>query len=161
MTLGMSNEFLAALRAKAGCHQGSGINHEAQNFTGTLVIRDSFGGALIWFRAQGETGKIFHEEIVLIGAAFSGGLTMTSLNTNIQAAQHFVSETATPTSCSFVSGDLANRQTFRELVTISLEGSAITYAFAWGLPGQTLEDRSTVTMHPISTHPAGCPILSN
>jgi hypothetical protein len=153
------NDFLAALRAKAGCYQGGGINHEAQTFIGALVVKALFGGVLLWFRAQSETGEVFHEEIVLIGRSFTGGLSMTSLNTNVPAAQIFVGDALDAAQSSFISGDFSNAQEFRERVSLAFGPTGeITYAFAWGLPGQDVEDRSTATMTPINDLPSGCPI---
>jgi hypothetical protein len=152
----MPETFLAHLAAAR--YAGSGINHEAQKFTGHLVIRPAHGGALLWFRATGETGEIYHEEITLIAKTFAGTLSMTSLNSNIPAAQHFASETITPNSCSFITGDFANPQTFRERVTLTFGPDSVTYAFAWGLPGQAVEPRSSATMTATNETPPGCPI---
>jgi len=153
----MPETFLARLTAAA--YAGTGVNHEAQKFTGHLVIRPAHGGALLWFRATGDTSEIFHEETTLIGKTFSGGLTMTSLNSNIPAAQHFASETITPNSCSFITGDFANPQSFRERITLTFGPDGVTYAFEWGMPGQAVEPRSSAMMTATSQIPPGCPIL--
>jgi hypothetical protein len=153
----MSENYLARLTAAS--YAGPGINHEAQKFTGHLVIRPAHGGALLWFRATGEAGEIYHEETTLIGKTFSDGLTMTSLNSNIPAAQHFASESIAPDSCSFITGDFANPQTFRERITLSFAADGVTYAFAWGMPGQAVEPRSSATMTATNQTPPGCPVL--
>jgi len=154
----MHDAFLKNLSARAAFYQGSGTNHEAQNFTGSLVIRPAHGGAALWFRATGDDGEIYHEELVLIGAAFNGGLTMTSLNSNIPAAQHFVSEMTSADEARFITPDFEKPRNFRERVTLLLNDSGITYSFAWGMPGQPIEDRSSATMIRTVGTPAGCPL---
>jgi len=152
----MPDPFLQTLCARAGFYRGTGINHEGQTFTGSLVIRPAFGGAALWFRAEGAGAELFHEEIVLIGGTFTGGLTMTSLNTNVPAAQHFVSETADAGGASFVTPDFDKPNMFRERVTLGFTKDGITYAFAWGMPGQPVEDRSSALLRPAAGHPPEC-----
>jgi len=157
----MPTDFLTPLRAAAGIYQGPGINHENQNFIGTLVIRPTFHhGAVLWFRALGPSGEIFHEEISLIAPAITGGLALTSLNTNIPGLQTFRPESSSATQAHFIDGDFASTEGFRERVTLTLNTDhSITSQFAWGLPGQPVEPRSEATMQPTAGPiPEICPL---
>lgn len=142
----------------SGCYTGHGINHEGQNFTGTMVIRAIASGHLLWFRAQGDDGEVFHEEFVLIAPSPAGGLSMTSLNTNYPSLQSFTG-TQSETGYIFNHGNPGELNSFRETVTINHDpAGGLGYAFAWGMPGQPVEARSSAVMHATDTTPPGCPI---
>ncbi len=141
-----------------GYFSGRGINHEGQNFTGSLALRRITGGYLLWFRAQGDRGEVFHEESVLIAQNPAGGLLMTSLNTNFPGLQTF-NGAATEMGLVFSHGDTTTLEGFRETVTISVKDNQVLgYSFAWAMPGQPMEARSAVVMQPTATAPAGCPL---
>jgi hypothetical protein len=141
-----------------GCFSGRGINHEGQNFTGALALRRIAGGYLLWFRAQGDGGEVFHEESVLIAQHQAGGFAMTSLNTNFPGLQSFTGM-VTDSGLVFSHGDVATMEGFRETVTISIKDDhAVSYSFDWAMHGQPLEARSAVIMRPIINPPTGCPL---
>ena len=68
-------DVLTVLQQSPGTWRGSGINHDNERFDAVLVARRLFdsGGVLMWFRATGEDGTVYHEEVALLGPDGAGG----------------------------------------------------------------------------------------
>ena len=151
------------LRGWPGTWAGQGTNHAGEQFRAVLATRGLFGkpNLLLWFRAAGLDGTIYHEELALIGPAIEGGVTMTSANTNIPFLQRFdASSVADPARIELHHGDHARRDSFRETITLAIgEDGRLHVAFSWGMPGDAIAERSSVTLARSETPlPADAPL---
>ena len=148
---------LIKLVSRVGTYSGDGKNHEGQHFKGTLEIRNLLGGrgVLFVFKATALDGTFFHEEFSTIAPTIGGELMLFNLNTNTPGmVAHSLSRTVNTgdemASMVFLYGDLSNGQTFREQITIELHSNGcIGYKYAWGMPGGSFTDRSSVVMKKI------------
>jgi hypothetical protein len=150
--------LLECLRCWPGTWAGEGINHAGERFRAVLAARGLFGKSnlLLWFRATGLDGTIYHEELALIGPAIEGGLTMTSANSNIPFLQRFdAPDTSTNlTSIELRHGDHGRRDQFRETLALGIDqNQRLSVAFSWGMPGEELAERSAVTLSRSQTPP--------
>lgn len=144
------------LQMVPGVWRGSGINHEKERFDAVLVARPLFdsGGLMIWFRASGEDGTIYHEEVALLGPDGAGGLAMMAANTNIPFVQRFEGPAAGAASLAVHHGDHSGDGGFRETIRLSIDAAGVlTLAFDWAMPGEAMAERSAVPLKPSSDPP--------
>lgn len=163
MTTAQEEGVLSKLRNWDGVWIGFGINHEQQKFNATLVARPLFAGrgTLTWFVAVGEGGQIFHEELSLITNAIDNELTMVSVNSNLPFLQVFTSPNAHTlhqySPMQLFHGDQAEATGFREIITIQAQpDEGILYSFSWAMPGETMQERSSVVLYKKKDHPPTC-----
>jgi hypothetical protein len=149
------SDVLREIKAWRGTWRGRGINHENESFDGVLVAREVFGtGVLLWFRASGTDGTVYHEEVGLLGSGVDGRLTLATANTNLNFVQRFDGEAGPSRVVAVHHGDQASEQGFRETLTLRLEDDGgLTVAFAWAMPGEGIRERSAVTLSRVDTPP--------
>lgn len=148
--------WLYSLAQRSGLWVGGGINHSGERFTCELVLRPAFSGFLQWFRAEGDSGEVFHEEVLLLGFSTDGVLSAACLNSNVSGLQLFGSDDAEAVGLCMTHGDMADVNSFRERVTLEkTEGeNAIQYKFAWAMPGEEISLRSSAQLRPSSRPPS-------
>lgn len=139
--------------------KGAGVNHVGEHFSAEFVIRPLFEGTgfLLWFRARGSDGTIYHEDVSLVGFDSHGREAMASVSTNIPYLQSF---TAKANNASKIGrfevchGDVNDVSVFRERVSLeSVDEHTIRYNFAWGMPGEEVLPRSSAALHPAPETP--------
>jgi len=132
---------------------GTGINHEGEEFRGTIkLVPVACGkGLRIEFSAISKKDEIFHEESSLLGPRLDGKLCLFVLSNNHPGVlPHILKrEDKTEKGHSFVFGfgDVADVNTFREEIVLTIcDDSSLEYTYFWGMPGGTFELRSGVKM---------------
>jgi hypothetical protein len=135
---------------------GAGINHEGQEFTGTLRATTVFNGAgaSLHFKATGREGEVFHEEASLIGPDHEGKPSLFVLSTNHPFVMpHQLKHQARDLDGErfvFSAGDMTNKAIFREEITLKIfQDGSVEYSYAWGMPGGEFAERSTAKMAPV------------
>lgn len=143
------------LLALPGPLHGEGINHENEAFTATLQIVPLLDGraAMLHYAALGPGGVPVHAEATLLALSASGAPclwpVMEELPVVLPHAQVASDDTGGDLRTVFASGPPDARDTFREAITITLHADGtLTYAHAWGLPGQDFGDRSAARLRP-------------
>ncbi|MCO4744907.1 MAG: hypothetical protein KC912_08960 [Proteobacteria bacterium] len=146
---------LTLLATRTGTYAGAGVNHDGQPFRGVLRMHPVLGGrgTRLRFVATATDGTLLHEEETLIGAEPSGSPTLVTLSSNLPGLLvHHLVDVARGEAVQLVfrHGDVDDDSVFREEIRIGMhpEGD-VTYAFAWGMPGQPFADRSGVRMRRI------------
>jgi len=142
--------FLAKL---AGKWEGSGINHEGQDYKGkaTFDAPVNESAIMIRFQAAAADGSIYHFETLMVGKEPDGDFTAYSASNNVPGIVHFSVSQPTPESLVLTLGDLANLSTFREVITMRVgAGGELIHAFAWAMPGEAMQDRSSARLFPIA-----------
>ncbi|MGZ3692650.1 MAG: hypothetical protein ACXWQO_00150 [Bdellovibrionota bacterium] len=144
-----SKKAWSLLSEAIGTYRGSGINHEGQNFTGTLKLETAYPGKLLGLRSNaiGSSGEVFHDEVSWIGKDLMGALTLyvTSNNHPGVTAHVFdrLNENSEAKEIIFRFGDPQNRNSFREEITFSLfSDGSLAHHYAWGMPGGDFAPRS-------------------
>lgn len=143
------------LLALPGPLHGEGINHENEAFTATLAMVPLIGGraAMLHYTALGPDGTPVHAEATLLALAPDGAPclwpVMDELPVVLPHPQVACDDADGTLRAVFASGPRAARDTFREEITIILHpDGTLTYAHAWGLPGQDFGDRSAARLRP-------------
>jgi hypothetical protein len=143
--------LIAALAAGPTEYKGSGVNHEGENFAGTLCVQQLLGGmgVLLHYEAKVGDHEVVHQECTLLAEDMNGNPTLWPLMSELPGVLPHVAFAQSESECRFASGDRNDKSIFREEITISLgaDGS-VTYAHAWGLPGGEFEDRSSCRLWP-------------
>lgn len=145
-------DILNRLKAKAGRYEGEGINHEQQSFRGQLTLTEivTGRGLSLDFKATGKSGLVFHQEHSVIALTDTGKLALWNLNSNCPGLlRHDFLECESRANgfvLIFQHGDITDTGAFRERLTLTIEESAISYGYAWGMPGGEFSERSTVRM---------------
>ncbi|MFZ1990241.1 MAG: hypothetical protein WAW96_10770 [Alphaproteobacteria bacterium] len=155
-----SLDLVETLSSGSGFWTGDGINHQNQTFHALLLVRRLFGAqpALLWFKAAGDGGVVYHEEVSLFGPGMDGSLTMVSANTNIPFVQEFGSS-ARGGAFDFHHGDHSRHDTFREIVSFDLISTGeVRLTFKWGMPGEVVSDRSSAKLTRSNAPPSDAPI---
>jgi len=150
----MSYETLRLLLAATGHYTGQGINHENERFTGDFKIEPVLGGRAVQirYRATGEDGTVYHEELTLIAPALDESLQLTTLNTNLPGMiTHQFSgrkpELGAKEGFVFNYNDPADSKVFREEICLGLYANGdIGYRYSWGMPGGDFAFRSSVRL---------------
>lgn len=148
------NDVLRSLLRRAGRYGGHGINHEDEPFYGELELTDLLGGhgVSIRYRATGIDGTALHDERTWIAASDAGALALWTISSNAsQVMRHELAADHETDDCErvlkFRLGDPADRGIYRNQVTLELfKDGRLGYRYAWGLPGQPFEDRSSVAL---------------
>jgi hypothetical protein len=146
------------LLALRGPLHGGGINHEGEAFTATLAIDPLVGGraAMLHYAALGPDGTPVHTEATLLALAPDGTPCLWPVMDELpvvlphpQVARDDTHDADGTLRAVFASGPRAARDTFREEITITLHADGtLTYAHAWGLPGEDFDDRSSARLTP-------------
>ncbi len=137
-----------------GNYTGKGINHEKQEFQGTMVLDAIVGekGILLSFIAKGEDGTIFHEEKSTVCHSLeSETLTMWNLNSNMPGLVPHklkeINERDWGLELVFGYNDRNDDKSFREEVKMELYSNGdVGYHYSWGMPGGDFAERSGVIM---------------
>jgi hypothetical protein len=145
---------LTTLLGRTGRYRGRGVNHEGEEFEGTMELRALPGGRAVglvsW--AVGLGGTVFHAEESVVSPGPDGTPVLRIVSTNQPDSAHLVLHRETPrdggTTLTFRMGDPAARDTFREEVHFDLWNDGdVTHRYSWGLPGGEFADRSGARMH--------------
>lgn len=148
----MKSEIISKLVARAGKYNGRGVNHEGQAFKGDLVLTPLLNGSGIHlsFKATGDDGTVFHEEVTTIAADVLGEVGLYNLNTNMPGLAHHRLIQENGEKAVFAFGDRSDTKAFREEITIELHAhEGVGYKYAWGMPGGEFADRSGVVVRKI------------
>ncbi len=139
---------------------GSGINHENQNFRGSIHISPVAAGKglRLEFKAIGNDDTVFHEEASLIGPSHDGKPCLFVLSNNHPGVTPHPlkreDKSQNKTSWIFGFGDVNNASTFREEIALELwNNGSVEYTYFWGLPGGEFKRRSGVRMSPLAPTP--------
>ena len=144
--------LMKALDFAFGTYSGTGTNHEGETFAGTFKLEPILAGRGFQLRylATGKDGTLFHAEHSLITPDAEGQLVLWNFNSNSPGLLPHRLEalrTEPAVGARFLFGDLDSLSGFRERITLTIEpDGAISYAYAWGMPGEELSERSAVTM---------------
>lgn len=135
---------------------GVGINHENQDFEGTIAVTPVVGGKglQIQFKAVGKDGVVFHEETSLVGPSFNGKPCLFVLSNNHPGMTphdlKMADKTDSKTTWVFGFGDVANTNSFREEIALEVwNDGSVEYTYSWGLPGGEYKRRSGAKMIPV------------
>lgn len=137
-----------------GSYQGSGTNHEGFSYIGRLTLKPALGNSLLQLTssATSQTGEVYHDEASWIGKDLAGKLTLYVSSTNHPGVTpHSFNRIDTGSEGEqkiiFRFGDLDNRNSFREEVTLAVyQDGRIRHHYAWGIPGGDFADRSGAMM---------------
>lgn len=150
----MNRNLISKLKEHTGFYSGRGINHEEQPFTGTLAISEIVGGVgiSIAFKAVGEDGTIYHEELSTIAPDLTGKIGLYNLDSNMPGLVHHIllrdeENGSGGRKAIFSFGQRSDVQSFREEITLeTIDRDSIEYRYAWGMPGGEFADRSGAVM---------------
>jgi hypothetical protein len=140
---------------------GKGLNHEGQTFNAVLVGRPLYGGAMaVWFSARGLAGELYHEELGVLGADAEGRPLFTSSSTSVPFMQVYSSPVAITEKVELHFGDHADLQSFRETLLLELmQPGRLRVSFSWGMPGDAVAEKSSVTVERTeASPPENCPL---
>jgi hypothetical protein len=142
--------FLAKLR---GRWEGSGVNHEGQDYTGQLILDPQINplAILLHFTATGADGTVFHRETSMLGVQPDGSAAAFSISNNIPGLASFRVTQPTTQSVALTLGNLEDPGNFRELITFRLEpGEALFHGYSWAMPGEPMQERSSALLRRVS-----------
>jgi hypothetical protein len=142
--------FLAKLR---GRWEGSGVNHEGQDYTGQLILDPQINplAILLHFTATGADGTVFHRETSMLGVQPDGSTAAYSISNNIPGMASFQVTQPTTQSVALTLGNLEDPGSFRELITFRLEpGEALFHGYSWAMPGEPMQERSSALLRRVS-----------
>ena len=134
--------------------QGEGVNHEAERFRAELHVEPLVDGRamMLRYRATLEDGSLVHEECTLLGLGPTGALCLWPVMAELPVVmphEHRPALAPTPEAFVFSSGDRDDQTAFREEITIAFgPDRTLTYAHAWGLPGEAFGPRSSACLRP-------------
>ena len=129
--------------AAAGRYEGPGDGPESGPFTGVLDIRAVLDGmgAELTYTATAPDGKVIHAEHTLLGFnMWSGEATLYVMCSELKG----VGELLQTSETTFNNG--RGKIGFELQVELILDGAQLTYAWAWGSPGDDLAELSSATM---------------
>jgi len=149
-------KFLTALISGPHKFTGSGVNHEGESFTATLVLQPLVGGSALMFHyvATRTDGVQVHSEATLLGSDSNGSLCLWPVMVELPVVLPHAQKTLTTSadggiSVVFASGAREDMGAFREEITIRLKPSgALVYAHSWGMPGGDFAERSGCEFRP-------------
>ena len=137
---------------------GTGVNHEKQNFNGTIHFSPVTGGkgTHLHFKAVGSDGAVFHEESSLLGTGFDGKPCLFVLSNNHPGVTPHTLKKSEVTEQGqffvFGFGNTADEKSFREEIALTLfNDGAVEYKYFWGMPGGEFAERSGAKMLPKSS----------
>lgn len=132
-----------------GTYEGRGQNHERENFRAEVAISTKLPDKVLALQstATGDHGEIFHQEMSWIGRNAEGRLQLFVVSNNHPTVTIHdfdrLETTAETHNVVFRLGDLADRGTFREEITLCLFADGhLAYQYSWGLPGGDFKPRS-------------------
>jgi hypothetical protein len=142
---------LRLILSAAGSYTGSGVNHAAESFTGSLTLQALEGGsaALLRYVATRTDGKHLHAETTLIACdAHSELCVWPAMEELPQVLVHrLLARNDTPAGATrfvFSSGQRDDSTTFREEIVLEIQAGhgIVGYRHSWGLPGGEFDERS-------------------
>ena len=142
---------LEALTSGPSQYVGSGINHEAERFLGTLQVQPLLGGiaVLLHYEARLNSGEIVHRESTLLAPEMNGTLSLWPVMSELPGVLPHRAIVQGKAAATFSSGSREDSSSFREEITISIsDDGSLTYAHAWGMPGGEFAERSSCTLRP-------------
>jgi hypothetical protein len=143
------SDGIAFLANLCGKWEGSGVNHEGQDYTGQLILDPQINrlAMLLHFTATGAAGTVFHRETLMIGVQPDGSTAAFSISNNIPGLASFrVTQPATE-SLVLTLGDIEDPNSFRELITFRLApGGELFHGYSWAMPGEPLQERSSALL---------------
>jgi hypothetical protein len=148
-------KFLTALISGPHKFTGTGVNHEGENFTATLVLQPLVSGSALMFHyvATRTDGVQVHSEATLLGSSSNGSLCLWPVMVELPAVLPHALKILTTSAdgeftAVFASGSREDMSVFREEITIQLKPSgSLVYAHSWGMPGGTFAERSGCEFH--------------
>jgi hypothetical protein len=135
---------------------GSGMNHEAESFTGRLELQPLVSGnaVMLHYTATSVSGEHLHKEATLLGTNSDGVLCLWPVMEELPFVlphpllRSTLRENGT-LEVVFANAPRSAMGIFREEITIALApNQTITYAHAWGMPDQPFEERSSCELVP-------------
>jgi hypothetical protein len=142
---------LRLILSAAGSYTGSGVNHAAESFTGSLALQALEGGsaALLRYVATRTDGKHLHAETTLIACDAQGELCLWPAMEELpQVLVHRLlarnDKQAGATRFVFSSCQRDDSTTFREEIVLEIQAGhgIVGYRHSWGLPGGEFDERS-------------------
>lgn len=143
--------LLERLARAPGTYRGSGVNHEQQAFDALLQVEPLVDGraVLLRYRATLADGSLAHEECTLLAPGPDGAPCLWPVMSELPVVLPHAWQPADARADRgvFASGPHDDTAIFREEITIALEpGDTLTYAHAWGLPGDGFAARSSARL---------------
>jgi hypothetical protein len=147
--------LIQILGDRQGRYLGQGIAHDQDGFQGELKLNtlSHCNGLRLEYTASREAALLHHEHST-IAPDTNGILCLWTLSSNTPSmlCHALVSEEYNSMGehvLTFEHGDLTGSEGFRERVCIILhQGGALSYTYAWGMPGEALAERSHVKLFP-------------
>ena len=143
--------LLGALASGPSVYAGSGINHEAERFAGSLEVQPLLGGiaVLLHYEAKLSSGEVVHAESALLASDMTGTLSLWPVMSELPGVLPHRAIVQGKASATFSSGNREDSSSFREEITVSIsDDGSLTYAHAWGMPGGEFAERSSCTLRP-------------
>jgi hypothetical protein len=143
--------ILEVLASGPSEYVGSGVNHEAERFVGTLQVQKLLGGitVLLHYEARLSSGEVAHAESTLLAPDMSGALSLWPVMSELPGVLPHRAIAQNEAAATFSSGSRVDSSSFREEITISISADGLLkYAHAWGMPGGAFEERSSCTLRP-------------
>lgn len=144
--------LLQTLAAGPRRYSGRGVNHEGEDFTGTLAVEPLVGGrgVLLHYTARLDEGSEAHAESTLLAPGPDGRLVLWPVMSELDAVLPHTAVRAAGAGLVFATGPRDDESAFREEITIAPgPGGELTLAHAWGLPGGPFADRSSCRLLPV------------
>lgn len=137
-------------------HFGSSTAHDGSEFNGELELSPLPHGLgfQLSYQAEDKRRQLLHVEHSLIAFNPEGQLCLWNLNSNLQGLHvHSLSAQETLDEggllLHFDYGQPGSSEGFRERVSLGFyRDGGLSYTYAWGLPGEALDTRSSVRMYP-------------
>ena len=154
--------ILQALLLRQGHYRGRGVNHQAEPFIGEMHLEEVLGGRglIVRYRALSESReRVFYQEYSVLAPSTEGLLVLSSLSDQspglIPLALRREEQGPDLRRAVFGYGRPTDEEKLRLELTLELKPErALGYRFAWGMPGEPLELRSSVTLEPQPAPPA-------
>ena len=142
------------LAARRGRFEGSGRNHENEDFVcrvGIESVAEGNGVSLTFLATSIDKSQVFHCEEGLLANDMAGATTYYPVSNNIPfVCPHSVVEIDSVLNMSL--GDQEDKSIFRELISLRFEGTDdIVYTYSWGLPGEDFDIKSSVRVSRITS----------
>jgi len=151
-------DAMGALLQRVGRYSGHGIDHEDEPFHAELridALRDG-EGVTMRFVAQSIHGPVLHDERTWVARGDDGQIKQWSIHSNGAGVRCREQRNGAPVAQAertlvFGHGDPARASSYREEVAIDLwPDGAVSYRYAWGLPGGPLAPRAAAKMQPVA-----------
>jgi len=143
--------ILEALASGPSVYVGSGTNHDAERFAGSLEVQPLLGGiaVLLHYEAKLSSGEVVHAESTLLAPDMNGTLSLWPVMSELPGVLPHRAIVQSNAAATFSSGSRGDSSSFREEITISIsDDGSLTYAHAWGMPGGEFAERSSCTLRP-------------